>query len=290
MQAPVITPSISFFCQDIDKITPFQYTLLVELGKYAASLAMYDHSSNEYVAVEQLNFKFSNRENDYLGVFEEYFSNSFFKGINYKNIAVLWSADLFSIVPHPLFDGTNLKSYLKISTGYTGKQEILTQYESSIDSHFIYAVDSRAKKSIENIFPGSGIHHYNASLINALLSDYKNEQQTTMVAHIQNGHFELAIIDNRKLKYFNRFEYTTSEDVAYYVLFVCETLKISPEEIEFKLAGEIEKKSEIYNLLYKYIRNINLVTRGNKYKLAGELQSLPGHYFYNLFNAINCVS
>jgi hypothetical protein len=67
-----------------------------------------------------------------------------------------------------------------------------------------------------------------------------------------------------------------------------EELQLNPESIEMTLLGEIDKSSSIYEVLYKYIRNIDFIERNDFYSYSYAMDELPAHFFYNLLNVGSC--
>ena len=79
-----------------------------------------------------------------------------------------------------------------------------------------------------------------------------------MYVHIQTDNFQIIAAKNQKLLLFNTFDYKTEEDFIYYLLFVAEQLNLNPETLQVKLFGTISKESNLYQVAYKYIRNVSL--------------------------------
>jgi hypothetical protein len=101
--------------------------------------------------------------------------------------------------------------------------------------------------------------HANSILITKLLDASKNGEDKKMTVHFNQGHFEIIVIQNKKLLLFNSFEYLTPEDFIYYVLFTAEQLNLNPENFLLELIGTIDQDSDYYKIAYKYIRNISLI-------------------------------
>ena len=96
--------------------------------------------------------------------------------------------------------------------------------------------------------------------------------------------FEVLVINSGKLTFYNTFAYQTAEDFIYYLLFVFEQLKLNPETANVELLGELEKSSAVYQLLYKYIRNIKFGARPDAFDYSFKITSLPKQYYYSLFS------
>ena len=64
---------------------------------------------------------------------------------------------------------------------------------------------------------------------------------------------------NKKLLFFNSFDYKSKEDILYFLLFSLSELSLNPDNIHLVCCGLIDLDSELYGLLYTYIRNIELL-------------------------------
>ena len=82
---------------------------------------------------------------------------------------------------------------------------------------------------------------------------------------------------------YNCFEFKTKEDFIYYILFTAEQLHLNPEEFELILLGDIEKESELYTILYQYIRTIKFYSPTKTHDILG---SVSNHAYFSLLNQI----
>ena len=84
-----------------------------------------------------------------------------------------------------------------------------------------------------------------------------------MYLNIEKNHFEIVVVENNLLKFYNRFEYITKEDFIYYLLFTAEQLQLNPEEFPLVLMGTIDQEDEFYKIAYKYIRDVSFLNPGS---------------------------
>ena len=103
--------------------------------------------------------------------------------------------------------------------------------------------------------------HSSTVLLNRILTLEKNSKSLKMYLNIENSHFEIIVVENNKLKFYNRFEYTTKEDFIYYILFTAEQLQLNPEEFPVVLMGFIEKNDDLFKIVYKYVRHVSLLPK-----------------------------
>ena len=93
-------------------------------------------------------------------------------------------------------------------------------------------------------------------LIKHLLHDRIKNQIVNL--HITPGKAYFFHIQGDKLNYYNTFEYSNQEDLLYFTLLVFKMLQLSTDETSLQLSGFIETDSEIYKILYQYVRNIEI--------------------------------
>jgi hypothetical protein len=58
-------------------------------------------------------------------------------------------------------------------------------------------------------------------------------------------------------------------------------LNLNPEEFELILMGDIEKESELYDIVYQYIRNVKFYVPNNANL---QLNEIPSHSNFTLLN------
>ena len=74
----------------------------------------------------------------------------------------------------------------------------------------------------------------------------------------------------------NTYNFQAPEDVLYYVLFGFEQFDLNPEQIPLALAGSVSEQSELFDLLFKYVRNVSLYSHGPRpIKDLAQHQELP---------------
>jgi hypothetical protein len=289
LEASITKPALSVIDENLERFVPFKYNLLLSIGQDSAACCVVDLKNQNYAAIEQVNFMNNQSIENSFDLFENYFRESIFAKIKYKAVTAIIASEFFTIVPQALFETGAAESILRFNTNLNFEAAILSNQVNSVESTVIQAVPVNIKKGFEKLFGEVKLLHHTEPLIIESMTQFKNSNEKTLLAHIQNGHFELMAIANHKMIFFNSFKFVTTEDVAYYILLVCETLKLNPEEITLKLCGEIEKKSAIYALLYKYIRNIEFLNSHRTFKYSGGFSPLPSHFFFNLINTAHCV-
>lgn len=194
-----------------------------------------------------------------------------------EQLEVLFSNNLFSFVPRPLFDENHLSDYLKFNT-------------KILPTDFI-AFDELEKPEVNNVYvPFTNINNYffehfgefnfshSMSLWAENTLDLPEETTDgTFYVNVFRKHFELVVVQGGKLLLCNSFSFEAPEDFVYYILFAAEQLKLDPEKFQLKFAGAISEKSENYQRCYAYIRNCTFLRKEAR-NFSEEAKSSP-HYF-----------
>ena len=190
-----------------------------------------------------------------------------------------------TLVPSSLYKKEDRKTILALNTEVKGK--VLADIILSQKAHLIYSVPESILTIVSNFFPIAKQKAQESILIQQY-SQLNNNTEKAYLYLIQNK-ATITVFKENKLIFNNSFDYTTKEDLLYFVLFSFEQLKLSTENIEVILFGSIEKNDDYFNLLYDYIRNIKLGKRPHQFNFPAEFDSLAEHKYFGLFTQILCV-
>jgi len=179
---------------------------------------------------------------------------------DFNTIFVVHQNYLNTIVPDKLFDEKELAAYLKFSVKTLATDAFDFDSISTIGAKNVYIPYTNINNFLFQNFGAFEFKHHATVLIEKLLTKNKGTQ---MYLHISKNHIDIVLLKENNLHFYNSFKYSSKEDVMYYVLFTAEQLKMDPEEFILVLLGDIKKESELYNLLYTYIRNISFLENSN---------------------------
>lgn len=267
---------------DPKKTSSFQ--LILQISVDGILIAVNEKSKNKYIAFE--NYTFQNVYNFDIvpSLLDELAGDSKLIKHSYKSVTCVVVNNLSTLVPNPLFDEDRKKMYLKFNASLAGDELMLADNIKNLDAKNVFALPFSLKAKLDYLFKNVTYQHISTVLIESLLAENKNQTAKKLFVHVQSSHFETIVIENKKLVFYNTFNHHSAEDFIYYLLFVCEQLQLNPENIEVVLLGEIEKSSAIYSTTQKYIRNLKLGERDNSADYSYQLQTLPKHYYFTLFN------
>jgi hypothetical protein len=258
--------------------------LSIQLKLDGFSFSILNLDLNKVVAI--VNYKFDNVKHP-IQMFEKvksiYDSESLLQ-MEFVEVKVSHVNNISTLVPVALFDDDDMKSYLDFNHKLLENEYVTYDLIASDEIANVYSPFTIVNDFLFDRYGEFTFKHFSSVLIDSFIEQSKANQELKMFVHVQNNQFEIVVVENRKLVLYNSFSYETKEDFVYYVLFVAEQLKQNPEDFELELFGEIEPYSEIYKLLYRYVRNVFLGKRAEKYLYSHELDTINEHDYFVLIN------
>ena len=103
--------------------------------------------------------------------------------------------------------------------------------------------------------------HHSSILLEKLIS--QSDNSLNFFVNISQSLFDIVVLKDSQILFYNIFEYQTKEDFIYYILFTLEQLELSSEETNISLTGNIDEHSELYKILYTYVRHISFFNSKN---------------------------
>ncbi len=207
----------------------------------------------------------------------------------FNKVTALFEGPYYSLVPMPLFDENALASFYGFNHNLKYNEEFCFDKLPNLQAYLVYAIATPLRELIKSRFVNYKMHHAQSSFIESLLIKHKNlDIEKRLFVNVREEYLDIIYLKESKLEFCNSFKYNTKEDFAYFLLNVIEELQLNPETIETYLLGNIDKNTEIYELLYKYIRKLNFMERNDFYNYSYAMDELPAHLYYNLLNVGLC--
>lgn len=258
--------------------------LSIQLSLDGFSFCIYNKIQKEIGAFNTYEFDdISISPYKHLALIEEIFEQETLLQEKYHSVSVTHHNNLVTQVPQPFFDKNKLESYLQ-HTIKVLENDFVT-YDKITNSEIInvYIPFVNINNFLLDKYGTFIYKHASTILIEKLLNVYKNTEEVIFFINVTKSNFDVVIFNNKKLELFNSFYFKTKEDFIYYILFIAEQLNFNPEEFKLVLLGDIEKNSDIYNILYQYIRNITFYSPAN---FPSTLKDISPHSHFTILNQI----
>ncbi len=261
-----------------------EYHLSIQLSLDGFSFCIYNNLENELSCFAVYEFeKRSISPYKHLEFVEELFEKEEVLNLGFNSVSVTHFNNLVTQVPLPFFDKNNMERYLQYSVKVLENDYITFDEIKNSEIVNVYIPFVNINNFLIDKFNSFIYKHSSTVLIEKLVHQYKNFEGDFYFVNVANNNFEIVVIKNKKLELYNFFDFKTKEDFIYYILFTAEQLNLNPEEFQLILLGDIEKESELYTIMYQYIRNIKFYTPTNLHAL---LDGISLHSHFTLLNQI----
>lgn len=263
------------------------YQLIVMIGKSYLQIAVYNSFKENFIAFNQYCIKNSLGKQTYFEQLNNIIANEELLTLKYKHTQIILLSQSAVLVPIPFYNENEQRTYLEFSQVISADDIVMSDKLQSAGSFNIFNVQPEIMNAVTKIH--GQVHHHSSVLIESLLLLNKHDLSPMQIhINVHSGFFDMVVIKDRKLIFYNSFAYSSAEDFIYFVLFVFEQLKISPDQSIVNISGEIEKNSAVYDILFKYIRNIAFAQPIPQISNSYILQDMPSYMYQYLFNAILC--
>lgn len=175
----------------------------------------------------------------------------------------------YSLVPEPFSFMINRSNHLTQKCG---------------DTEIVFESPEQLTIVLEKKFPAAELIHLNSAYFHTL-SHYLTDATEKLFVNVSAVHLDIVRFGTDKnLQLMNRYQYRAASDFIYFVLLACEELKIDREKTELVLLGEVDIQSKIYDLCYRYFRQINFVQKPEALNFSKAFDMFPKHLHFNLYN------
>ena len=176
----------------------------------------------------------------------------------YSAVVVIHRNPLFSLVPKDLFDENELANYMKFNVKILANDMMAYDEIEQQDMVNVYVPFMNINNYVYELFGAFDYLHSGTVLIQALLQAHTETREPVCFVHSTEEQMDIIVLDNKKLVYYNSFDFETKEDFIYFLLFALEQLNLDPAAVRVRLFGTIEEGDPYYEICYRYIQNVSL--------------------------------
>jgi len=268
---------------NIKKTSNLKLSIQASLSGLSFCILNTEINTIDYLKV--FNFERKLNPNEVLNNLEESFESEEALKSPFSDIMVIHKNELATIVPAALFNEDNLADYLKFNNKILSTDYITFDKIDLNDSFNVYIPFININNFLYDRFGEFTYKHFSTILIEQVLNAEKNAEKPKMYVNVDNENFDIVVVENGSLKFYNSFEYKTKEDFIYYILFTSEQLKLNPETLELIFTGNIDSKDELYVIAYKYVRFVFFSKRLDNYKFSDQAQPENNHSQFVILNS-----
>ena len=281
--------STGLFDQTFKEDNPELYWIF-QISESDISYTLLDTSSNTFIGLQKCSWdnKLAHQSAAERQLSEVLPDLAFLPNSSQKSLFSI-NNEVYTIIPKSLFEKNQLENYLKLNFSAEKLENTIphAQLVESIQAYIVYAVPMYIQETIQQKFDHLKFSHHTSSLIEMNLLRHSKESMLSI--NMKDAAFDLYGQNEGHFSYMNSFSYASAEDVVYYLLYVMEQLELDRNSIEISLYGEIEENSQVYELLFTYLKNVRLGGQIHQMNYSPVLQKIQTHHHYSLFSQYLCV-
>ncbi|MDG3583653.1 DUF3822 family protein [Galbibacter pacificus] len=260
--------------------------LSIQVSLSGLSFCIADSALNEIETIDTVSFDKKANAESLLAHLENWFDKDSIKGSSFNKIIAVHENELSSFVPKSLFNESNLSDYLKYNVKILENDYINYDELKEHDMYNVYVPFTNVNNYLFEKFGDFEYKHFSTVLVETLINNAKKSDPKTIYVHIDSMHFEIIVLDQKKLVLYNTFQYLQKEDFIYYLLFTIEQLHLNPEETPTFLLGNVSEESELYKIAYRYIKNLKIGEAYYPPKLNNVIEKLNAPKTLVLLNSL----
>ncbi len=274
------TEALSFY--DINfLLTPHEFSFLVFDTRSQKALYLEHYTFSEVFTSNQLLVQLSL-------IFEEH---HFLKAGYWKNIKLGIQNNKFSFIPSNLFEQEFIYDYVKLNVEISKDYYLFSHNTiTGLNTENCFAFEKNIKHWFTKSYYGRNIQfiHHVTPFVEGIIREYISDGEKIVYLNISSKAVDIIIAQDQHIEYCNVFNYNSSDDLLYYLMFVLNEFSLSPNQTKVVLWGDIDQTSIQFAKLYKYIRYLSLGKRPKSLKLGYVFDELYDHQFFDLYNLIHC--
>jgi len=164
-----------------------------------------------------------------------------------------------TLVPSTLFEYKNSLNYLKYNTSINIDDIAANDHVLNHEINNVYIPNAEINNFIFEKFKTFDFYHYSSLIIEKTSNELAKNFSENVFVNINDGFIDILFFRDKKLMFYNSYDFNSDEDILFYLLFCLSELKLNPDEVHTIFSGSIDLDSKLYDLIYTYVRNIELM-------------------------------
>lgn len=257
-------------------------TLICEVSSEGVSYAIKNEENNLFTGVGVYQFDVSRPQAGFPIALQILFHQKEWLTKKFKNTVAIYSTPESTLVPFSLYNSTRNIEMLNLVLGdLPDPCTVLTDLITEHELYNVYRISSPVYNAMQAQFPNvKSMHQYSAIFKNQMPAINRLSvifyTQKMVISLAKDGMYQLI----------NSYPYHTAEDVSYVLLNICQQYDL--KDVQIEINGLIEKKSGLFEEIYKYFSNIAFADFPKSGTYHEAIYQYPSHYFSHIFEAYSC--
>ena len=231
-------------------------SLAIHINESWVIFCLFNHQ--KLSSLNKVRFLHKKKSNFVLKTIKKYIK-SFSKENIPSEVKLIYYNKTSTLVPSTLFDHKNSLNYLKYNTSINIDDIAANDQVFNHEINNVYIPNTEINNFIFEKFRTFDFFHYSSLIIEKISNELAEKFSEKVFVNINDGFIDILFFKDKKLMFYNSYDYNSDEDILFYLLFCFSELKLNPDEIHTVFSGSIDLDSKLYELIYTYVRNVQLI-------------------------------
>ena len=231
-------------------------SLAIHINESWVIFCLFNHQ--KLSSLNKVGFLHKKKSNFVLKTIKKYIK-SFSKQNIPSEVKLIYYNKTSTLVPSTLFDHKNSLNYLKYNTSINIDDIAANDQVLNHEINNVYIPNTEINNFIFEKFRTFDFFHYSSLIIDKISNELAENFSEKVFININDGFIDILFFKDKKLMFYNSYDYNSDEDILFYLLFCFSELKLNPDEIHTVFSGSIDLDSKLYELIYTYVRNVELI-------------------------------
>jgi len=259
------------------------HTLTIRISNRIVEYSIFDSAKKMFVALESWDIDVNDDPGMLTDVLEKIKNDSPLLNNEFERVIIIPDTSIYTIIPEKLFVEKDARKYLEFNYIIHSNEKVCIDNIDKIKVKNVYGFSYEVENAAEKLFLNHQFMHTSTILINTILSLNTHD---VVFANINYNRIDILVKRSDALKFCNSFFFTSPEDVIYYLMNVYQQLSLDAASFPLILAGEIEQGSDMFNLVYRYIKKVSFKNRPEEFMYCKGIQKLPGQKYFCLYQCL----
>ncbi|HEY0896376.1 MAG TPA: DUF3822 family protein [Sphingobacteriaceae bacterium] len=257
-------------------------TLLIHFGISSASFCMLDSRGGQVVAVGE-----TAMEGQSPASLEKLISVWDFLTYSYEETRISVDIFHFTFIPLIHYNHVYLADYAKFAKQGPDESARAERIPTAGLAN-VYAMNRQFEDSLNLHLRNPKIFTQISPFLNGARRISQSSVRWNIFINVKPGAFEIAVIREDGLQYYNIFRFANPEEFNYFVLLVVRNFQPGSESTFLTISGCIEENDILFAILRKYFDRVLLAPAEMIYNLPVPLRNQLPYRYYSLFSLQLC--
>jgi len=274
----------------IDPAQSLSYNITIQCALDGFCFVVHHRQENTIIDIEIYQTAESHDGSAILEALEKTFFKKGLFGKPFHSLVFLIANRYNTLVPGELFDKASCESYLRFNHILPHHYVVFHEPVPVLHAENVFALSQRLADNIHSVWPEAVIKHQSTLFLQSVCSEEAYESDTNAYIHVNSRDFDMAVVQQGRLLFFNNFPFNTKDDFIYYLMFTLEQQQLSGQDIPVYFTGLITNQSEILRLCERYIKRIRFIRPNGSVNVDMSLNGTPFQYYYIPYKTLSCES